>query len=458
MRTTDAAALAEACAGRVIGFGTASCSRVETDSRKVSPGALFIALKGERADGHDYIGKAFEAGAYIVLSERETEVPEGRALILVNNTRLALGDIARWYRTTLDMKVVGITGSVGKTSTKEFVYAVLSEKYKCYKTKLNFNNDLGLPLTVLSIEPDCECAVLEMGMNHFGEIDYLTKIARPDIAVITNIGVAHIEHLGSRENILKAKLEILSGLAEGGTVVINGDEPLLWNARGGALSGYKTYTYGVKNKDVDLFADGVRRLEDGMAFSTDGLLKTDVKILAPGAHNVQNALCAMCVGHALGLSADEIKRGLLRYEQIEKRLNFIKSGGVVLIDDTYNANPDSMRAAIKVLESSEGGRKIAVLGDMLELGSYSKEAHEILGADLCEAGVDAVFLKGENTKYTLSRVSGKIKDAFFFESDEALTESLKKYAKPDDVILIKGSHGMKMENILRLWKAGERDC
>ena len=181
MRTTDARTLAKACQGRVLGDNGALCDNVAIDSRKARPGALFVALKGEKADGHDFIDKAFSAGAGIVLSEREIEPPDGCALILVKDTRLALGDIARWYRSTLDIKVVGITGSVGKTSTKEFVYAVLSQKYKCYKTQLNYNNDLGLPLTVLSIEPDCECAVLEMGMNHFGEIDYLTRIACPDV-------------------------------------------------------------------------------------------------------------------------------------------------------------------------------------------------------------------------------------------------------------------------------------
>ena len=458
MRRTDADTLAKACGGRVVGDGSASCVRVEIDSRKAGEGALFVALKGERMDGHDFREKAFAGGTPVVLSERETDVPSGAALIVVENTRLALGDIARRYRQTLDIKVVGITGSVGKTSTKEFVYAVLSEKFKCSKTKLNFNNDLGLPLTVLSIEPDCECAVLEMGMNHFGEIDYLTRIARPDAAVITNIGVAHIEHLGSRENILKAKLEILAGLSEGGAVIINGDEPLLWNAKENELSGYRTYTYGVSNDRVDLFGCGVSGGADGMAFQTRGLMSIDASIPAPGAHNVQNALCAMSVGFVMGLSPDEIKRGLTAYEQIEKRLNFIKSGDVTLIDDTYNANPDSMRAAVKVLMSSEGKRKIAVLGDMLELGSYAPEAHRRLGDDLNEAGVDAVFLKGENTRFTLERISGKIKDAFFFGDDESLVNALREYKRPGDLMLIKGSHGMKMENILKLWKAGEKDC
>jgi len=394
-------------------------------------------------------------GASAVISERVMDVPEGCALLLVENARLALGDIARWYRSTLDMKVVGITGSVGKTSTKEFVYAVLSRKYKCYKTQLNFNNDLGLPLTVLSIEPDCECAVLEMGMNHFGEIDYLTKIARPDVAIITNIGVAHIEFLGSRENILKAKLEILAGMKKGSPVIVNGDEPLLYNEKKEAMAEYKPYCYGIKNEAVDLSASGITKTEDGMSFDVSGLENLSARIFAPGSHNVQNALAAICAGHILGLTTEEIKAGLTDYAQIEKRLNFVKCKYVTLIDDTYNANPDSMRAAIAVLMESPGKRKIAVLGDMLELGSYAQEAHIGLASDIIDMKVDAVFLKGDKTRFTLERLSGKIKDAFFFEDDETLVSKLREYSREGDLILVKGSHGMKMENILKLWKAGE---
>lgn len=455
MRTTDAAELAKACGAVLYGDADALCDSVLTDSRKARPGALFVALKGEHADGHDYISRAFDAGASVVLSEKIMDVPKGCALLLVKDTRLGLGDIARWYRQTLDMKVVGITGSVGKTSTKEFVYAVLSRKYKCYKTQLNYNNDLGLPLTILSIEPDCECAVLEMGMNHFGEIDYLTNIARPDVAIITNIGVAHIEYLGSRENILKAKLEILSGLDKDGTVIINGDEPLLFNELEKAFSPYKTYCYAMENDKADLRASDVRKNGDGMAFEVSGIENFNAQIMAPGSHNVQNALCAVCAGHVFGLSTGEIAEGLKAYLQIEKRLNFIKSGKVTLIDDTYNANPDSMRAAIAVLMESYGKRKIAVLGDMLELGNYAKEAHTLLGDNLIEMKVDAVFLKGDKTRFTLERLLGKIDEAFFFESDEALVKALRDYVNDGDLILVKGSHGMKMENILKLWKAGE---
>ena len=415
------------------------------DTREIKEGDAYIALKGERFDGNDFCKNAVDNGAKVCIVSKDIEKINGTTIIKVEDTLKALQDIATFKRMQYDIPVVAVTGSVGKTSTKDLIAGVVSEEYKTLKTKGNYNNEIGLPLTVLSLK-DEEAMVVEMGMNHFGEIRKLTNIAKPTVAVITNIGTAHIGNLGSRENILKAKLEILEGL-KGNTVIINNDNDLLHKWALENKDKYNIITYGITNES-DYMAKNIKSYEDKSEFTVSS--KTDINnknILVPvgGEHFILNSLCGVAVGEYLKVPTEKIIDGIAKLELTKKRMEILKSkSGATVINDTYNANYDSMKAAIAYLKAIKNKRKIAILGDMLELGDYSKELHEKVGVEV-DSKIDILITIGKEAKYIAEK--SKAKQIIECDNIEEAIEKIKKIETKDDAILLKASNGMKLFEI-----------
>lgn len=431
------------CGGSVAPQFESICfSGANFDTRKLQKGELFVAIVGAR-DGHDYVKNALDAGAAAVLASRPLD--ENIPAIYVDNTVSAMQEIARNYRKTLHIKAVGITGSVGKTTTKEMITAVLQTTYATQKTKENFNNDIGLPVTVLSITPEHQAAVLEMGMNHFGEISLLTSIAQPDIAVITNVGRMHIENLGSEEGILQAKLEILEGLRPDGTAIFCGDIPRLYNA----AKMHHALTFGRKEEN-DIRAVDVRSEDKSVCFTALAFgQKIPICLPVEGEHNVLNALAAVAVGVKCGVSAENIAAGLADFKNTGMRQKSYDLGDYHIIADCYNAGPESMRAALKVLSGAKG-RKIAVFGGMLELGDFAPKEHYEVGQEAAKVA-DLLFAYGKNSEqYVLGAKAAGMMYAERFETHEALADALKRALQSEDTLLVKGSRGMKMERVLQL--------
>lgn len=410
------------------------------DSRKIQPGQLFVALAGER-DGHDFIPMALEKGAAAVLC---THCDGDYPAIVVDDTRRALGMIAREERERLGVKVVGVTGSVGKSTTKEMIACVLQSTYRVAKSPANHNNDLGLPMAVLSMPEDTQVAVLEMGMNHFREIAYLSGIAQPDVAVIVNIGTMHIEHLGSQEGILKAKLEILEGLRPGGKLLLNGDDAHLWSVREKPIP---AVYFGTSNENCAIRGENVTTEAGEISFAaTAGDVTFPVQLALEGAHFVIDALAAVAVGLELGVAPERITRALAEFQNMAGRQEIFEAKGYTIIKDCYNAGPESMAAALAVLGKRQG-RRIAVLGDMLELGIRAQAEHYRVGRIAAE-NADMVLAYGDNGSRVVSgAVTGGISAgcARAFEDQPALIRALKAMARPGDTLLFKGSHGMHME-------------
>lgn len=451
MISFDCIELIEAVGGKLL-WGTPErvFVGVTTDSRKVAQDNLFIPLVGEKFDGHDYIDLCFRAGATVCLTEKLITQVKDATAILVNDTAKALRDIATWHRNKYNIPVVGITGSVGKTSTKDIIACVLAQKYEVLKTQGNFNNEIGLPLTLLNLSDTHEVAVIEMGMSGFGEISRLSAIAQPQIAVITNIGVSHIEKLCSQQGILKAKLEILEGLKAGGLVILNGDDSLLRELKG-KLS-YKTVYFGM-NSDFDYAAQDYESLgETGTRFNIKlGAQTYKVAIPVPGIHNVYNTLAAIAVGIEMNIPINVIIDGIAKYKPGNMRQSIIAYQGIKIINDAYNASPQSMKASVNVLEElSSNTRGIAILGDMLELGDMSKELHYSVGSFIVDKKIDILITVGNTSKNIMQAVADsdnqKIKLQHFDNNEEALKYILS-IIKKEDFILIKGSRGMKMEQI-----------
>ncbi|MGI6038682.1 MAG: UDP-N-acetylmuramoyl-tripeptide--D-alanyl-D-alanine ligase [Clostridiales bacterium] len=427
---------------------------ISIDSRSLKQGELFIPIIGEKFNGHNFIDKAREAGAVAVLSAQRGSDP---GTLYVDDTLQALLDIARGYRKRFSTRITAITGSSGKTTTKEMCAAVLSEFMPTLKTEGNLNNLVGLPLSVLRLGSGHRAAVFEMGMNRFGEISRMTRAALPDISVITNIGTAHIEHLGSQKGILKAKTEIFEGLPPDGVVILNGDDPLLWELKGKLP--HKTVFFGISNKDCEITAGNILQTRDGMCFSVSspyGDLEVDLPAI--GKHNVLNALAAIAVGLEYAdndrTEVQEvfnlIKEGLSCYRCADMRQNIISKSGVTIIDDCYNANPDSMSAALGVLSSyPSSGKKIAVLGDMLELGDYSEQAHRALGEEAakCSDNILLIGTASENTLLGAIQIGKLTSQIAHFEDIEELSRELISITSKGDVILIKGSRGMRLEQV-----------
>ena len=418
------------------------------DTRRLRPGELFVALTGAR-NGHDFAASAMEKGAAAVLASQP--LPGTIPAIYVENTETALRQLARSYRESLSLTCVGITGSVGKTTTKEMIAAVLETTFVTGKTEGNFNNGIGLPVTVLGMREDCEAAVLEMGMNHFGEISLLTSIAQPDLAVITNVGTMHIENLGSQEGILRAKLEILEGLRPGGCAVFCGDDAIL----GRIAKEYRAITYGLGEHN-DVRAMELSEASGECCFTVQAFRKEfDLCLPVLGKHNVLNALAAVTVGLRCGVSVPAIQRALAGFINTGMRQRIYSRNGFHIIEDCYNAGPESMEAALDILRKSKG-RRIAVLGGMLELGTYAPQAHFAIGQKTAESA-DLLFAYGRNSEdYLRGAKAAGLGQAQSFSSHEAMAQALRGEIREGDTLLIKGSRGMKMERVLELLFA-ERD-
>lgn len=414
------------------------------DSRKIQAGELFVALQGQR-DGHEFIPAAFANGASAVLcSHCDGDYPA----IVVDDPHAALGDIARQERMRLGMKVVAVTGSVGKSTTKEMIASVLQTKYRVSKTPANHNNDIGMPMAILAMPEDTQVAVLEMGMNHFGEIAYLSGIGRPDIGVIVNIGTMHIEHLGSRDGILRAKLEILEGMNDGGSIIMNGDDALLWNLH--RKKKPAPVYFGIANTQCAVCGEEVAQSEEGLSFTIRTAQHTfPVKLMIDGQHNVMNALCATAVAMQLQVEPENIQKGLAEFRNMQGRQQIYQAGEFTIIEDCYNAGPESMAAALNVL-NHKPGRHVAVLGDMLELGVCTTAEHYKVGR-IAAQKADMLFAYGPTSKkMRKGAVTGGMMQtaAFAFEDKDALVRALKQNVRAGDVILIKGSRGMHMEAVL----------
>ena len=430
------------CGGRVAEkYADVEFLGANIDSRNILPGQLFVALKAQR-DGHDFIPMAMEKGAAAVLCSRECgDIPA----IIVEDTRIALGDIARGERQRLGMQVVGVTGSVGKSTTKEMIATVLEGSYRVEKTPVNHNNDLGMPMAILSMPADTQVAVLEMGMNHFREIAYLTSIARPNVAVIINVGTMHIEHLGSRDGILQAKMEILEGLREGGKLLLNGDNDKLWEQRD--VSPVKPCYFGMENDQAQIhgydLVEGDRFLRFRVAAENRDFA---IELPLEGVHYVSDALAAVSVGLAMDVSPEEIAHRLAAFRNMEGRQETFEINGYTVIKDCYNAGPESMAAALAVLGKGRG-RRVAVLGDMLELGANAQAEHYRVGRIAAEKA-DVILAYGPNSERVVSgALTGGMAPAKVrcFTERDALIAALKRTVKPGDVLLFKGSHGMHME-------------
>lgn len=422
---------------------------VTIDSRKVKKDYIFIAIKGERVDGHTFIEQALKKGALCVICEERPE-RAGGPFILVNSTLQALQDIGEFYRKNLDIKVVGITGSVGKTCTKEMIASVLKEKYRVRKTEGNFNNEIGLPLTVFCLEEEDEIAVLEMGISNFGEMHRLSKIAKPDICVLTNIGYSHLSDLKSQDGILSAKLEIFDFWNPEGAVFFNGDDHKLASLK--EIKGIRPTFYGLEREN-DIWADSIEDLGlKGTACTIYmGGGQIDVKIPLAGRHMVYNALAAAGVGRYLGLSLKEIKEGIESVVGMEGRSHLIEREKYTIIDDCYNANPVSMKAAIDLLLLAQG-RKVAILGDMKDLGEKSDQFHKELGKYGALKEIDVMVSIGEEAKYIYNGIkeSGKKTQAFYFKDQASFLEKAEEILKKGDTILVKASHSMNFKNIIEI--------
>ena len=420
---------------------------VVLDSRLLQEGYVFIATKGEKVDGHKFIPSVFEKGAMAVICEEVPEVLTGPC-IQVKDSFIALKKLAAFYRQQLDITVVGITGSVGKTSTKEFVAGVLATKYQVWKTQGNFNNEVGLPLTVLQLREEHEIAVLEMGISDFGEMHRLSEIAKPDICVLTNIGQCHLEFLGDRDGVLKAKTEILDFLNPNGMIFVNGDDDKLVTLRERWQDKLVCFGRGAAN---DVYA--ANEISKGLLGSTMDIVGSmelkEVQIPLPGEHMVLNALAAAAVAKYLQLSLEEIKEGIKRVQAVSGRSNLIPYEEFVLIDDCYNANPVSMKAAIDLLQSANG-RKVAVLGDMFELGEEEEKLHYEVGEYtknkvdylVCVGNLAEQIYKGANANKSENMTS------LYLQDKEDVYKHLKEIIKPQDTILLKASHGMGFADIV----------
>ncbi len=419
---------------------------ITTDSRKAEEGVVFVALRGENFDGHSFAVKACEDGALCVVSEEDFEtIP----YIKVKDTRRCLMEIARAVRIKSGIKVVGITGSVGKTTTKDMVSSVLSEGFSVHKTNGNFNNDIGLPLTVFDIENTHDMAVLEMGMNQFGEISRLSYGGMPDVAVITNVGVSHIENLGSREGILKAKSEIFDFMDENAYAVLNADDDMLITLKGKRKN---IIWYGIDNRE-DIYADNIVSLglEGEMCDIHTKDWTITVKIPIPGRHMVLNAMAAAGVGVAMGLSTEQIKTGIETFSATKMRMDISTTEkGVKIINDAYNANPVSMKAALDVLKNCEG-RRIAVIGDMFELGDFAQGMHYDVGSYAVDCGIDSLIFIGEASAAMKKAADDKgFKNYCYYPSqEEFLNEDINGMFDKGDTVLVKASRGMQLEKTVR---------
>ncbi|GIN63502.1 UDP-N-acetylmuramoyl-tripeptide--D-alanyl-D-alanine ligase [Robertmurraya siralis] len=433
-------------------FANIEISGVTIDSRKIEKGNLFVPFKGEQVDGHLYVEEALEKGAAAALWQKDVPNPPVHLpVIVVENTLEALQELARQYRSELDVKVVGITGSNGKTTTKDITASLLGLQYKVQKTEGNFNNHIGLPLTILGLEEDTEIAVLEMGMSSVGEIEFLTKLARPSAVIITNIGEAHLQDLGSRERIADAKLEIVKGLMENGLIVYHGDEPLLFERLKNFDGDAKQSTFGRFDYNT-LYPLDIRQTDTGSHFKVNSL-PYEFELPVLGTHNILNALAAMLVAHYFGIPYEKMNDAFSTLKVTNMRMELVEGGcGEKIINDAYNASPTSMKAAIELVTSLSGyEQKILVLGDMLELGPEETSFHYSVGQEIDSSHIDYLFTYGKLGEYIAkgAREHFPANRVRSFLDKELLLQELKKVINAQTLILVKGSRGMKLEEIVQ---------
>ena len=448
MKSMSLREIAAVCGGQYYGDETKldiEVTGVAIDSRKVEEGFLFVPIKGARVDGHNFIPQVMENGALCSLSEHELEGAT-HPYIVVPSSEQALKDLAEHYRKALGIKVVGITGSVGKTSTKEMIGSVLSQKYNVLKTAGNFNNEIGLPLTIFNIRDHHEVAVLEMGISDFGEMSRLAKMAQPDICVITNIGLCHLENLIDRDGVLKAKTEMFEYRQPNAKIVLNGDDDKLITVKN---SEDKSPLYFGLSTDMDAYADNIHSLSlKGTSCTLHlGDNAIDVIIPIPGHHMVYNALAGALVGRELGLTSEEIKAGIEALVPVSGRNNMISTDSLLIIDDCYNANPVSMKASVDVLATADT-RKVAILGDMFELGENENELHRSVGVHAAEKEIDVLVCIGALSKNIAEGAANSKTAVHHFETKADFLNVVETLIKKDDCILVKASHGMEFPEIV----------
>ena len=436
----------EACGGKYFGemeLLETELSAIVTDSRKVRKNALFAAIAGERVDGHNFISQCIEAGALCALCEKTPS--DNSPHILVENTKKALIDIATAYRLTFSIPFIGISGSVGKTTTKEMIASVLSQKYNVHKTQGNFNNDLGVPLTLFGLEEEHEIAVIEMGISDFGEMTLLSGIVKPDVCVLTNIGNCHLECLGDRDGVLKAKTEMFEFMNEEGTAFLCGDDDKLVTVN--EVKGKSPVTFGL-SEDADYTASDIEsNNEDRTSFTVKYVGRSfSATVFALGKHMVSNALCATALGKHFSLTDEEISKGISEYKPAGSRQNVIKTGKLTIIDDCYNANPASMKASIETL-AGFSGRRVAILGDMKELGKTESELHQEIGGFAVEKKLDLVIAIGDLALNIYKEARPHIDCEWFSTWEEAKLE-MYEMLTIGDTVLVKASHSMKFEEIV----------
>lgn len=428
------------------------CENFCRNSKEVQEGDTYLGIKGENVNGSIFFEEAFEKGAKgailqdIEITKEQIQKYKNKFIIIVKDTVKAMQQIAKYKRSQYNIPVIAITGSVGKTSTKDMVASVINEQFNTLKTEGNYNNHIGVPLTILRLKNE-EAMVVEMGMNHLGEISTLTKIAKPTVAVITNIGTAHIGILGSRQNILKAKLEILEGLEPNGYVVINNDNDLLHEWYLENKEKYNIITYGIENES-DYMAENIISKEDGSTYTLKGT-NEEIQVPVGGNHFVQNSLCAIAVGSIFKMPLEKMAKGIFEFKLTKKRMDITTlENNITIISDYYNANYDSMKAALEYLGKIPEKRKIAVLGDMLELGNYSKELHEKVGKEVIENKIDILITVGKEAKYIAKIAKEKVKQIIICNTNEEAIKNINKIKQENDTILLKASNGMHFGEIL----------
>lgn len=442
--------LAEVCGGNYTGpedLGTQELTCLVTDNRQVQSGGMFVAIRGERVDGNRFIPSAYEAGALCCLSENPPE-DETKPYIQVSSCLQALKDMAAYYRMQYPVKIIGVTGSVGKTTTKEMLASVLSECYVVHKTQGNFNNEIGVPLTLFGLREEHEVAIVEMGISDFGEMSRLTAIAKPDLCVITNIGQCHLEQLGDLDGVLRAKTEIFEGLSEQGKAYLNGDDEKLLTVQ--EVHGKQPVFFGIGQQNTVYPRQIVSRGLAGTDFelvTPDGVVS--VRVPVPGRHMLINALAAAAVGRELGLSLEEIASGIGAFRPVEGHGSILETERFTIMYDCYNANPVSMKAGFDVL-AEVSGRKVAIIGDMFELGEQEQQMHFDTGVYAAEKGLDLIVAIGSMAKqYEIGiRSVNPAQNLCYFTTKEDAVEQLPSLLKSGDSILVKASHGMHLEKIV----------
>ena len=447
--------LIKICQGKLLcGDENMICEGFSKDTREIETDDIYVGIKGERFNGSTFYKQAFEKGAKACILQDieidEETLASGKTIVIVKDSVKALQELAKYKRSLYEIPIIAVTGSAGKTSTKDIIASVMGKKFNVLKTQGNLNNEIGLPLTILKLK-EHTALVVEMGMNSFGEISVLTNIAKPDVAVFTNIGTAHIGLLGSKENILKAKLEILEGLNAKGTIIINQDDELLRNWANENQEKYSIITYGIENES-DIMATNVKLEEMQSSYQVKiGNEIQEIKVPIAGEHFIRNSLCGVAIGKLFDISGEEIKLGISEFKLTRNRMQIEKNEkDIIIINDSYNASYEAMKASIEYLGKLEGRRKIAVLGNMLELGEYAKKLHEDIGKCIVENNIDLLYTVGNLASYIAQKATQlgmKQGNIFIYEEKRDLIQDLKEILTKGDAVLLKASNSMKFIEI-----------